>query len=1035
MNGFDRAYNTKMINGLSKINASTVKTNSLEVEQIDLIGDALLESVAASSILKTDANKNIAAVLDASGVLHSDGAGDYEFRAIDPQDLGLTGVGYVYDNGTALITRQDGSFTTLTVSGSTTLGALSAAGITASSLNSSGVINAPNVVLSNGSNQLALSNITVTAPTALSSRTYTVPDVLANASFVMTEGNQSINGDKTFNDDVVVNGTVTLGNVAINNINANNLVVADNTTLGSNNLDTLIINATGSFLAPISTANITSSGTVSGLSLSAGSGGIVDAGNLTVSGSSSLQAITAVGLTNTGNISSSTIGVSGLSSLQGVTCTALTNTGSSNLQAVSATSVASTGNISGTNISGTTLNISGASTQGSINCTGLTTSGSVSAGSGSFATLASGPATVSGALSASSLNISGNSVLQAVDAASLNVAGNTVLGDAITDTLNVNAVSTFNQAVNMNGSLTVVGDMSVDSGTFQINSATNTVSMGAGSTFVVDTSDMVIDTTITRIAIGTNAPSQRFTVVSNNSAGQKVVIGNVTTEARGLMTLNQNLNQNVAINIDPTDSGRTLVLTNTYNTTQTQTQNSGAIGMQILGAGGGNVGRVYNDIICTREALNTSTGQFMFNSFNSTFTGYNTIAKLGYVNHSFIGGMGGSVSLNCQTVPSSLGYHILLGDGVGNGNTYAGGTFTSNGRIQTLASSNQLVLGNGINTTITTTPVANRVLTIPDIGVAAGSFVMNQGSSFINGDLTCNNLTVVNASITGTTMGVGTALTVGTTLNVGTNATISGTLITPTANVTSTLTAADTTVTGVFQTTGTLNVLQQDVVLGQTVADNCTINGDTYIIQPCKFSAATNQIVLNNANVSGQSCTINGGGQSLACINTIPNMNNASNSFLCVNNWDTIIAPDAQTYIKTHYFQRGGGPVSTNGSNEILYFRITFPLTGAGNQFIPYNLEISISSVRTSNNAVRACKLQCTIYTNGAGTVTGTVIQQQNTTGTFGGGAPNVTFSWDGLNTAAMVAVDLNLANFSYYHTVFSSCTGRPFSRFYAEYF
>jgi len=51
------------------------------------------------------------------------------------------------------------------------------------------------------SNQLVLGTgnlVTVSAPTPAASRIYTMPDVGANADFVMTEGNQSINGVKTF---------------------------------------------------------------------------------------------------------------------------------------------------------------------------------------------------------------------------------------------------------------------------------------------------------------------------------------------------------------------------------------------------------------------------------------------------------------------------------------------------------------------------------------------------------------------------------------------------------------------------------------------------------------------------------------------------------------------------------------------------------------------------------------------------------------------------------------------------------------------
>ena len=39
---------------------------------------------------------------------------------------------------------------------------------------------------------------TITSPAPAASRVYTIPDVLANASFVMTQGAQTITGIKTF---------------------------------------------------------------------------------------------------------------------------------------------------------------------------------------------------------------------------------------------------------------------------------------------------------------------------------------------------------------------------------------------------------------------------------------------------------------------------------------------------------------------------------------------------------------------------------------------------------------------------------------------------------------------------------------------------------------------------------------------------------------------------------------------------------------------------------------------------------------------
>ena len=57
-------------------------------------------------------------------------------------------------------------------------------------------------------NTSAASTITFSSATA---RTYTVTDPGANASFVMTEGAQTINGAKTFNGSIVINGDTDIG--------------------------------------------------------------------------------------------------------------------------------------------------------------------------------------------------------------------------------------------------------------------------------------------------------------------------------------------------------------------------------------------------------------------------------------------------------------------------------------------------------------------------------------------------------------------------------------------------------------------------------------------------------------------------------------------------------------------------------------------------------------------------------------------------------------------------------------------------------
>jgi hypothetical protein len=71
-----------------------------------------------------------------------------------------------------------------------------------------------------------LLDVIVGSHTLTANRTYTIPDVGANASFVMTEGIQTINGNKTFGNNVVIAGNLTV-NGTLTWINTTNLEVTD----------------------------------------------------------------------------------------------------------------------------------------------------------------------------------------------------------------------------------------------------------------------------------------------------------------------------------------------------------------------------------------------------------------------------------------------------------------------------------------------------------------------------------------------------------------------------------------------------------------------------------------------------------------------------------------------------------------------------------------------------------------------------------------------------------------------------------------
>jgi hypothetical protein len=85
------------------------------------------------------------------------------------------------------------------------------------------------VNLTSTTNQLVLgtgTTYTISAPTPVASRVYTIPDVLNNASFVMTEGAQTINGVKSFSTPIAA----TSGGTGFASYTIGDILYADTTT-------------------------------------------------------------------------------------------------------------------------------------------------------------------------------------------------------------------------------------------------------------------------------------------------------------------------------------------------------------------------------------------------------------------------------------------------------------------------------------------------------------------------------------------------------------------------------------------------------------------------------------------------------------------------------------------------------------------------------------------------------------------------------------------------------------------------------------
>lgn len=143
------------------------------------------------------------------------------------------------------------------------------------------------------SNQIVLgttNTTTVSATAPAASRIYTMPDVGANANFVMTEGGQAVNGDKNFTGDITfgATGTSTGGNISLHDENGGSDFVSTITqqNLATNRAYSIIdAGADASFVMTEGTQTINGSKTHLGtININNSSSGTTGIGNGTSTG-------------------------------------------------------------------------------------------------------------------------------------------------------------------------------------------------------------------------------------------------------------------------------------------------------------------------------------------------------------------------------------------------------------------------------------------------------------------------------------------------------------------------------------------------------------------------------------------------------------------------------------------------------------------------------------------------------------------------------------------------------------------------------
>lgn len=138
-------------------------------------------------------------------------------------------------DGSLIIGRTGNSPIVATISGTTNQVIVTngAGSITLSLPQAIALISSPSfasLFLTNTTNQLVLgttNTVTINSVAPVASRSYTIPDTGANSSFVMTDGNQTINGTKTFSTPIIP----TSGGIgAITPFTIGDLLYADTTT-------------------------------------------------------------------------------------------------------------------------------------------------------------------------------------------------------------------------------------------------------------------------------------------------------------------------------------------------------------------------------------------------------------------------------------------------------------------------------------------------------------------------------------------------------------------------------------------------------------------------------------------------------------------------------------------------------------------------------------------------------------------------------------------------------------------------------------
>ncbi len=663
------------------------------------------------------------------------------------------------------------------------------------------------------------------APTA--SRIYNIPDVGTNSSFLMTDGTQTITGNKTFS------GTITLSSLSAS---------LPLQTDASKNVITAAISLTSSVSGILP---ITNGGTNSTTALVNGKIMVSSGGKIVEGTSSTTPSFLSMSLTATSN--QLTLGTTN-------TCTINVDSAgfTSTLVGGSAYSlIGSSGNPNVLNIensSGKYLAImidSGATPNAFIH---NSYAGNIVFSNSTLTNINlsihdNGNVDILSKMSSATANISSLTASSPVltDGSNNLVSGNINLASQVTGILPIANGGTNSSTALANGKIMVSAGGKIVEGT---SSSTPTFT---SETLTSTTNQLVLGTTNT-ITLNSTAPAaSRTYTIPDTGANSSFVLTD------GNITINGNKTFSSAITINPTTNQIVLGVTNTVTINSTAPSSSRTYTIPDTGA---------NSSFVMTDGTQTING-------NKTLTGTINLSSLTALLPLQLDGSNNIISAAISLTTGASGILPIANGGTNSSTALVNGKImvSAGGKIvegtssttpifisETLTSTtNQLVLGTTNTVTLNSTaPVASRTYTIPDTG-ANSSFVLTDGNITINGSKTFSSAVTINPTTNQIILGVTNTVTIN---SVAPVASRTYTIPDTGANSSFILTDGNVTINGnkTFSSAITINPTTNQIILG--VTNTVTINSvapaasRTYTIPD---TGTNSSFILTDGNI-----TING---------------------------------------------------------------------------------------------------------------------------------------------------------------------------------